>query len=440
MKNRSDEEFFALCEYSLADPQTSARYLRNFTAKVIYIAVRHFGWVGLVVSYVLMVVRNSELSLPCFKHVAVLDIHAKLILRRDDIQAECRAVPIRRSHFPSRQILKELCVAYRRYIGLRSRTEFGNPRTSAPDTARLAATNHMYLVWLLYFYVHRSIILANAETVKSKIRTVLTPEEFTPLFTGYLSAFSDLGIPLILYLPGQLAQPDLVVQASPLFSKIIAKNGGAADFLHANGKKDVLLEESTFFNQRTPERKKYSIGGVFLASFYTLNDPQLTQFLTQSTVPYLRRFQETWHPISLRIFCHPNDSRARSTIERAGFDVYEAEPGKRLAGLDVVLSGNTSVIDEAIAADIPVVYSGRLDTYDYDLIGYVKEGVVLDGTYECPPQNVVEDFFGQPQTQAKLQRHRRGSGLHRLVRLIDEIQAEISMGPHENRGPTPCHE
>jgi hypothetical protein len=424
MQKTSDEAFFALCEYFLSDPQTSAQYHRTFTEKLIYNTVRHLGWGGLLLAYAALVVRDSAVFLSCFKHVVILDIHAKLILRRDDIRADCRSMPIRRRHFPSRQIIKEMASAHRRYIGLRRRAE-RNADGAAPDTLMLAASNEMYPIWLLHFYVHRSIILANAETIRSAIRTALTLEEFTPLIAGYLSAFSDLQIPLILYLPGKLAQPELTLQAWPLFSKVVVKNGGSADFLRASGKEDVLMEESAFSSQDTPHYKGGDlVGAVYLASFYTLNDAELIEFLTHSAIPYLRRFQEIWQPLNIRVFCHPNDGRARSTLEQAGFHVAKNEPqsGNRMEGLDLVLSGNTSVIDEALAADVPVIYCGKLDNYSYDLIGYVKEGLVFDATHACPTRSIVEDFFAQPQTRTSLQRYRRGSGLHRSVRLIDEIQ------------------
>jgi hypothetical protein len=434
----SDDAFFALCEYFLADPQSSARYHRTLSEKLIYLIVRYLGRIGLLLAYAVLVVRDSAVFLSCFKHVAVLDIHAKMILRREDIRAESRSVAIRRRHRPSRQIFREMATAYRRYIHLRRTTASPASDTSVAATSARAASNEMYLVWLLHFYVHRSIILANAETVKATIRTVLTLEEFTPLIAGYLSAFSDLDIPLVLYLPGKLAQPRLTVQALPLFRKVIVKSGDAADFLHAGGKEDVLLEESGFPDRGTPPRKDRSVAAVFLASFYTLSDTELTQFLSRSAIPYLRRFQQMWQPLDVRVFCHPNDARARIPLEKAGFEVSAAEPqaGDRMASLDIVLSGNTSVIDEAIAAGLPVIYCGNLDKYSYDLMGFVKEGLVLDGTHVCPPRALVEDFFRRPQTRARLQRYRQGSGSHRVVRLVDEIQAEIS--PDAARSAEPC--
>lgn len=437
MKKTSDEAFFALCEYSLSDPQSSARYHRKLTEKLIYLIVRYLGRIGLLLAYAVLVTRDSAVFLSCFKHVAVLDIHAKMILRRDEFRAECRSVAIRRRHFPSRQIFTEIASAHRRYLHLRRQTEANPSDTSVGETMIRAASNEMYLVWLLHFHVHRSIILANAETVKTVIRAVLTLDEFTPQIAGYLSAFSDLDIPLVLYLPGKLARPKVILQALPLFSKVIAKNGDAADFLHAGGMEDVLLEESGYSGRSA--QKDHPVAGVFLASFYTLNDTELAEFLSHSMIPYLRRFQEMWQPLDVRVFCHPNDARARIPLEQAGFDVNGTEPeiGDRMVSLDVVLSGNTSVIDEAIAAELPVIYCGNLDKYSYDLIGYVKEGLVLDGTHECPTRALVEDFFRQPQTRARLQRHRQGSGSHRLVRLVDEIQAEISPDSAKTAGRRP---
>lgn len=426
---KSDEAFFALCEYSLSQPESSARYLRTLADKLIYLAVRYMGWIGLVLAYMLLIGRASALSLSRVRHVAVLDIRAKLILRRDEINSQCQSFPIRRRHLPSSRILREMAAAHRRYLNLR-RNNPANMSEGLPAEIPLrAATNEMYLFWLAHFYVHRSIILANAGLIKSTIRTVLTIEEFTPQIAGYLSALSDLQLPLILYLPAKLAEPKLTLQALPLFSKVIVKNGAAADFLRAHGRQDVLLEESAPCRQETAPDSPSVIAAVFLASFYTLTEVELNEFVFRSTIPYLRRFQELWKPATLRLFCHPNDSRARSILEGAGFEVEatEAQGVSRLANVDVVLSGNSSVIDEAIQAGVPVIYCGKLDSYSYDLMGYVKAGLVFDGTQTCPTQAVVEEHFRHPQTRATLHRYCRGSGSHRVVRLYDEINADISL-------------
>lgn len=415
----SDETFFALCEYHLADPQTSARYHRSFAEKGIFLLVRYLGVIGMLLAYCVLVLRHSAVSLTCFRQAAVLDIHGKLILCREEIGAESCAVPIRRRHVPSRQIIGEIRAAHRRYTGLRRSSE-----GDAPIPTR-AASNEMYLVWLLHFYVHRSIILANADMIRSTIGSVVTLEEFTPLIAGYLSAFADLKVPLVLYLPVKLSEPKLTLQAVPLFTRVVVTNGGTADFLHANGREDVLLEEAGCSSGRTARPADGAVAAVFLASYYTLDDAELARFLSRSTIPYLQRFQETWRPLKVRIHCHPNDARPRPTLERTGFDVAGAESrtAERMADLAIVLSGNTSVIDEALAAGIPVIYCGTLDRYSYDLMGYVKEGLVLDGTHECPTPAMAQGFFQQPQTRAKLDGYRRGSGSHRSVRLADAIQA-----------------
>jgi hypothetical protein len=99
----------------------------------------------------------------------------------------------------------------------------------------------------------------------------------------------------------------------------------------------------------------------------------------------------------------------------------------RLKDCRVVLAGNTTAIEEVLTAQIPVIYSGKLDYFDYDLMGYVSDGIVLDGTENLPSEEDVARFYSEEKTLINLQRFFHGSVVHPSVRLVDALDIKLSI-------------
>jgi hypothetical protein len=78
----------------------------------------------------------------------------------------------------------------------------------------------------------------------------------------------------------------------------------------------------------------------------------------------------------------------------------------RLQNFDAVICGNTSVIGEAVGSNVVAIYCSKLDTYSYDLCGYVGMGLVPDATNLLPSWEEVEAFFGRRETKESYANHR----------------------------------
>lgn len=437
MNDGFDQRFFSLSEYYLSDIELFAGIVLTKREKLINRVIHSAGVTGFIVAYVIMVMRKTTVNLPIFRDVAILDIKGNWVLRKQVIAAERRDLPMQRRHLPSPRILRELIKAYARYrehvqkYRIESGRESSNPDGSTTFITSCAkmkplsvcpTSNRLYLFWLLHFYIHRSIIFANSQEILSNVKSVVTIEEYTPQIAGYLSALSDLGLPLTLYSPLKLAFPELTLKSLSMFAQVIVRNGSDADFIKAHHRGPVYLEKrhnkSIDFDTRISPRI-----GVFLSSFYTVKSEQLTHWILGSIIPFLKKLQKDWGAASVVVFCHPNDMRPKNLLTESNIHVSAPDVAKekRMLDFDVVFCGNTSVVEEALDEGIPVVYTGAMDAYTHDLYGYVRSGLVLDATYSLPSRYEVHNFYGKAKTQDKFQQLINGNSQHEVVDLADAI-------------------
>jgi hypothetical protein len=422
-KEKNDRVFFVMCEYLLSSPQKTPKFTPGFNQQVIYLIARYFGLSGLLVGYVLMISRRSHMSISCFKKTLIFDLDHGHLLQRDEIRKETRRVAIRRQHFPSWQIIKEISTAYRVY------RRFKKSPKSDISVSKLATLNDMYLFWLVNFYVYRSIILSNARLIKSEVCCAAASFHPTPEINGCLSMVSDLDIPLIAYISHKVLDWDIYSYSLQFFERVVVKNGRSIDLLVETLNTAVLLEESGQYPTPLLRHKEEPIAAIFLSSFYMLSDIELDIFLTHNFIPCLIDFQNLWKPHKINVYCHPNDLRPQKALEYFDFNVIldEIQVSYRLKDCRVVLAGNTTAIEEVLTAQIPVIYSGKLDYFDYDLMGYVSDGIVLDGTENLPSEEDVARFYSEEKTLINLQRFFHGSVVHPSVRLVDALDIKLSI-------------
>ncbi len=411
----NDRIFFVMCEYLLAEPRKSPRFLPTRNQRIIFIAVRHFGLFGLLICYLIMISRSSRMHINCVGTSAIFDIRGMHISSRNEILGERHEIALKRRHFPSRRILREIWSAHRRYQQL---SKVSKCNKSISESATL---NEMYLYWLLIYYVYRSIIQNNANVLKSKISRAVTSFHPTPEINGCLSMLSDLGIPLIAYISHKIITNDLYLYSLSFFDKVVVKHGSSMQLLTERLKTAVLLEERSPRPIRSPLDKEQLTVAVFLSSFYTLNDVEVERFVTHGLVPSLLEFQNRWRPLSIRIFCHPNDARPEGPLLQFGFDTVTSRvrPADSVEEFSVVLAGNTTAIEEALAAGVPVIYCGNLDSFEYDLLGYVSDGIVFDGTNKLPHEEELVKFYTEKQTMMRLQHFLHGCKVYPSIRFID---------------------
>ena len=437
MDDDFDQRFFSLSEYYLSDIEFFAAYVLTKREKLINRVIHSAGVTGFIVAYVIMVMRKTTVNLPIFRDVAILDIKGNLVLRKQVIAAEHRNLPMQRRHLPSPRILRELIKAYARYRervhGYRIESGRESSIPDGPTTfiiscakmkhlSRCPTSNRLYLFWLLHFYIHRSIIFANSQEILTNIKSVVTIEEYTPQIAGYLSALSDLGLPLTLYSPLKLAFPEITLKSLSMFAQVIVRNGSDVDFIKAHHRGPVFLEKklnkSINFDTRICPRI-----GVFLSSYYAVESEQLTHWILESIIPLLKKLQKDWGAASVVVSCHPNDMRPKNLLTASNIQVSTPDVAKekRMLDYDVVFCGNTSVVEEALDEGIPVVYTGAMDTYAHDLYGYVRSGLVLDATYSLPSRDAVHMFYSEAKTQDKLQQLINGNSQHEIVDFADAI-------------------
>ena len=437
MNDGFDQRFFSLSEYYLSDIEFFAGCVLTKREKLINRVIHSAGVTGFIVAYVIMIMRKTTVNLPIFRDVAILDIKGNWVLRKQVIAAEHRNLPMQRRHLPSLRILQEIIKAYTRYrqrvhgYRIESGRESSNPDgsttfiTSCAKMKHLSicpTSNRLYLFWLLHFYIHRSIIFANSQEILSNVKSVVTIEEYTPQIAGYLSALSDLGLPLTLYSPLKLAFPEITLKSLSMFAQVIVRNGSDVDFIKAHHRGPVYLEKrlnkAINFDTRIAPRI-----GVFLSSYYTLESQQLTHWIIESIIPFLNKLQNDWGAASIVVSCHPNDIRSKKILAESNIHVSAPDVAKekRMLDYDVVFCGNTSVVEEALDEGIPVVYTGAMDTYAHDLYGYVRSGLVLDATYSLPARNEVRIFYDRIENQNKCQQLINDNCQHERVDLVDAI-------------------
>jgi hypothetical protein len=401
---------------------------------IINIIANTAGLLGFTFAYVLMVMRSSTINIPIFRDVVVIDIKAGLILSNPAIAAERRDLNLNRWHLPSIRMLIEVVAAYLSYKrrvklrGVDSSGQASKTNRASCDTKKLHYVNRYvpdsrrYLFYLVSFYIHKSIMLNNSKKILSNAKSVVCINEFTPQVLGYLSALYDIKIPLTLYLPTRIVEAQMPNNSSlNMFSRILAKNGIDADFINTRYKLHVNLEKtikhSIEFDSNKPPRV-----GVFLASYYTMETKNLSEYIKKLIIPLLNKIQRKWNAKSMTVSCHPSDLRSISIFHGnnvAALNISRAKKADRMLSYDLVICGNSSVAEEALSNGIPVVYMGCLDAYEYDLFKYVADGIVIDATKFIPPLNEVKNFY--KNSSSKSMRYINGVGEYEFMDLIDAI-------------------
>ena len=61
--------------------------------------------------------------------------------------------------------------------------------------------------------------------------------------------------------------------------------------------------------------------------------------------------------------------------------------------LDIVFALNTNAVIDALLHGVPVIYVGGLDPYDYDLQGYVKDGIAYPFSEKEPAFKSANLFY-----------------------------------------------
>ena len=438
MNNDNSNKFIKLFEdiffKNLAE---SERLVLTDREKIINIIANTGGILGFIIAYVIMIMRNSKINIPIFRDVVILDIKAELVLSNPTITAERRDLDLERWHLPSLGILIELIGAYHSYkrrarqnkIDGGSKTLSSNTPSGLNDGSdeKLQCLNEgvsissRYLFYLLHFYIHKSIMLNNSRKIVLNVKSVVTINEFTPHILGYLSALYDMKIPLTLYMPTRVVEGQMPHSSLSMFSTIVARNGIDADFIETRYALPVKLEK-TYKRLIELDSSKHPRVGVFLASYYTMETKQLLEFILNFIIPFLKSIQRKWNAKSITVSCHPSDLRSLSIFLEnhvVALNISRAKSKRRMLGYDVVICGNSSVVEEALSEGIPVVYTGSTDKYGFDLFRYVEDGIVLDATKSIPTLDEVKNFY--KNSVNKSQHFINGSSKYEVIDLIDAI-------------------
>lgn len=431
--------FFSLVEFDLAkDFKSNIRLNRR--EELISFIINIGGIVGVIAVYMIMVMRKTTINLPIFNEIAIIDLKGKLILRKQMIASEHSDLQMERRHFPSLEIIFELANAYRLYNKYRTNEYidrgFQHPAESnfsassknskisdaMAESTRDASLNKYYVLRLVFFYIHRSIIFANSKKILSNAKSVVTVNEFTAQIVGYLSALSDLGLPLTLYIATRTQETHLKYISLAMFTQIIVNYGSHADKIRTNYDGPVYVErkitKTTKFEYIPPLKI-----GVFLASYYTLSNEECTNYGKNYVIPFLKEILTRFSAENLVVHCHPSDLRLNNLLETNGISLNALGENLeyRMLNYDIVFCGNTTVVEEALMLGVPVIYNGALDTYKHDLFGYVQSGIVIDATNSTPSLDEVCNYYNNPIFQAKLQNFICGSNKHEFIDFVDAI-------------------
>ncbi len=395
------------------------------------------GLLGFIAIYFAMVLRKSKYNLAIFRNTLIIDIKSGLILNMPELSNETTHLTLERYHIPSLAIIKEIIFDYKKYkrnllqyqIQL-NKTEHNYFYSSADykydvefkKNQRYPFQNKRYLFYLLHFYIHKSILLANSKKILINIKNVVTVREFTPKVLGYLSALYDLRVPLTLYLAIRSPNDQKSNTTLNMFNKIIAKNGIDADFAKCHADVPVYLEKKSRKEFKKMQKIEPNVG-IFLASYYTMEINQLHEYISKTIIPFILRVKDEWVAKSVTIFCHPSDLRPKKILNDRNFlvNMSLARQAGRMLNYDLIICGNSSVAEEAFIEGIPVVYSGEIDTYEYDLYKYIKNGLAVDATYFLPTIEDIRIHYECQQNKDLINIFFDGAFAHDTVDFIEAI-------------------
>ena len=402
---------------------------------VINILINKGGAFGIILAYIIMVMRRTDIVLPIFRGVAILDIKAGLIYNKKDIKNECKKIIIKRFHIPSIKIIRELIQAYKEYVGkiedLKikniSINQYINEKEYSEKKLNLnvgerAILNRDYLIWMFYYYFYRSIFYSNLKLINESIKGVVTIEEYTPQIAGYLSVLNELDKPLYLFLHGKLFIPELTLHSLKIYDRVIYSPGVDTDILNQYNNK-IYREKIEIRNVKLNLNYPPKVG-LFLSSYYELNNYKLLNFFKSNIIPLVKKMKKQWGIEDILIYCHPNDKRPHKILVNSHIirDEMEIKKMNRMTNLDLVVVGNSSVAEEALKMGVPVVYSNELDTYTYDIYGYINYELVIDGSLNLPTLQNIYDFYESFRTKRNLTSFFNSKNNHETVEFIDAIK------------------
>ena len=141
------------------------------------------------------------------------------------------------------------------------------------------------------------------------------------------------------------------------------------------------------------ERENIKLG-FFLASYYDLDIEEL-EYLTDNKISIeIEKILNKYQPSNYILFAHPNDKRIINILKRKNFNVFNGiNRIDEINKLNLAIIGNTSAGDLLNDRQISVLYSNKLDKYDFDYFGYIRENIFLDNSEKLFSIEEINNFY-----------------------------------------------
>ena len=254
--------------------------------------------------------------------------------------------------------------------------------------------NYLLFFYYLDFKSNFFLIINIVKNIKGKFYRFACPNEYTAEFLGIISGLKSIDFEFILL---SLRRSNFIKMNHPI--KYIDYHVSLfIDYLYfiKNRKYDQNIYISRINkNKKMKKLERENIKlGFFLASYYDLDIEEL-EYLTDNKISIeIQKILNKYQPSNYILFAHPNDKRIINILKRKNFNVFNGiNRIDEINKLNLAIIGNTSAGDLLNDRQISVLYSNKLDKYDFDYFGYIRENIFLDNSEKLFSIEEINNFY-----------------------------------------------
>ena len=166
--------------------------------------------------------------------------------------------------------------------------------------------------------------------------------------------------------------------------------------------------------------------GIFLSSYYESTEEEL-EYLVDNKITYeLKNIINKYKPLTYTLFPHPNDEKIGLILKRKKINIIHSNnKNNTINQLNLAVIGNTSVGDLLLDKEISVLYTNKLDNYEFDYFGYIQDNAILDITRKYYSIEEINNFYIQKEIQ-------NYSNINKPFDIVDNINQALDLYTNSN--------
>ena len=285
--------------------------------------------------------------------------------------------------------------------------------------------------YLLFFYfldykINFFYINNITKFIDCKYKRFACPNEYTASFLGIISGLKLLNLEFILL---SLRRGNFKKMNHPI-NYIDYHISTFESYLYFLKNKyyfenTYILKKKNTYKIKTLTKENINLG-IFLSSYYESTEEEL-EYLVDNKITYeLKNIINKYKPLTYTLFPHPNDEKIGLILKRKKINIIHSNnKNNTINQLNLAVIGNTSVGDLLLDKEISVLYTNKLDNYEFDYFGYIQDNAILDITRKYYSIEEINNFYIQKEIH-------NYSNINKPFDIVDNINQALDLYTNSN--------